>query len=140
VVLGDSSVLAERIAESAAMLPVRRRLSEVWLLLLWILCVTLCVGMTSGVRLLGERGCRTGAWVDDAPCATATGSVVVLTVTSVVVERTLDKDSSTIGRGLKVWPGALIDRSCRGGRPGMVAISDEESAIIKESKPSRELT
>jgi len=59
-ILGESSVLAERMAGSTGVLPDLRRLSDI--------CresrgtAAFGAGMTRGARLLGESGCRGSFW------------------------------------------------------------------------------
>ena len=98
LILGESSVLAERIPPSTGVLPARTRLAHGC-------CVRrgtaeLEVGITRGVKLFGDNGC-----LSPSSCSSLVGAV-----------------------GSTAWfcfqcPGALIDRSWNGGRPGMVAES-----------------
>jgi len=113
-ILGESSVLAERIAGSTGVLPDRKRLSDIWRLSRGM--AALGAGITKGVRLLGESGCRSSGaahesfWFTPLSSALSSGE-------------SLDR----IVWSARCWcfheltPGALMERSCRGGRPGIVA-------------------
>ena len=109
----DSSVRAERRLASTGVLPERRRVRESCL-------VSRCagepsVGMTRGARVLGERGCGNGfLWRLLARELLTFSSGFSSTLMF------LDMKSTRCG-GFHEWPGALIERSWRGGRPGMVA-------------------
>ncbi len=100
---GESSVRAERMVGSTGVLPDRRRLRDSWRVRRG--AVEPMAGMTSGARLLGDSG-----WRGDGSGEPASDSLISPTAAG-----------STGWCGFQLWPGALMDRSCSGGRPGMVA-------------------
>jgi hypothetical protein len=57
---GESSGRAGRVGASTGVLPERRWLDDIWRVRRGAAAFE--VGMTSGVRLLGERGCRIPSW------------------------------------------------------------------------------
>ena len=88
------------------------------------------VGITNGARALGESGCL-GA--DPSALGVCWPSSLVGLLSSIIAS--ISASSSNAGPDMhdsmlspntccrQLLPGALIDRSCRGGLPGIVAIS-----------------
>lgn len=132
-VFGESSPLlatrAERCAGSTDELPDRSRVRESCLVRRWPLDG--CDGITRGVRFLGDCGCRV---VPEASTRGESGAGETLGVVDAGV------CSTTSGSGVSVaasasWcgrhgcPGALMDRSWSGGRPGIVAAIREHEVL-----------
>lgn len=111
LILGESSVLADRSGMSTGVLPDRSRLSEACCVKRGTADVE--AGITRGVRLFGDNGCRSSPWLLNPPRSSCFCS----------------GDCSNVGdRKSTIWfcfhdaPGALIERSWKGGRPGIVAM------------------
>jgi hypothetical protein len=115
LILGESSVFADRSVGSTGVLPDLNRFSDSCRVSLG--AVVLCVGMTSGASCFGESGCL---------LITGGGDVMLLSVLLLIIGFISGTSSRTAIASptwcLQLLPGALIDRSCRGGRPGIVAI------------------
>jgi len=83
-------------------------------------------GITNGANILGERGCLG----DDEPvcrgvfCPSSPGvsNMVISALSSSAGPDIKDIRLSPNMCCLQLFPGALIERSCRGGRPGIVAV------------------
>jgi hypothetical protein len=114
-ILGESSVLAERRAGSTGVLPDRRRFSDICRESLGT--AVLGGGITSGVRLLGERGCCRGCSVSHRLGLEVLSSAR----SSGAWSLEMAKYSARWWCFQECAPGALMERSCSGGRPGMVA-------------------
>lgn len=89
------------------------------------------VGMTSGVRVFGEIGCLGGEaanvrerWLLTlSSCPDA--SRIISAFSSSAGPEMQESMLSPKGCCRQLFPGALIDRSCSAGRPGIVAIFDQ---------------
>ena len=115
-ILGESSVLAERIAGSTGVLPDRRRLRDICRVSLGT--GAFGAGITSGVKLFGERGCLEsfcGRW------GSTWREALISALSSGAWSRDRAMNSARWLCFHELTPGALMERSCSGGRPGIVA-------------------
>jgi hypothetical protein len=85
-------------------------------------------GMMRGARIFGDKGCIGDPCLGVAFWLDSSLAIPVVLVSDIVISAFSSNAGPVIQDMLsaniclrQLFPGALIDRSCNGGRPGMVA-------------------